>query len=141
MSGIKPSQVKAGANPFGAPKELVKPNRGLNDIARIRQSHSKEDLIKYNEILTKEGWKINPKGEYFETNDSEVGKGAPYYVSSSKNLHNITNSERKHTSTWDESNALSRSNIIDVNAAARRNSRRNRRRSSRKHRRSYRKRN
>ena len=135
-----PSQVKAGANPFGAPKEVVKPNRGLNNIARIRQSHSKEDLKKYNEILIQEGWKINPKGEYFETNNSEVGKGTPFYVSSSKNVHNITNSKRPHTSTWDENNALSKSNIIDSNAAERRNSRRNRRRrASRKHRRTYRK--
>lgn len=149
----RPSEVRAGASPFKSEK-FVKPNHRLINIANIRQSHSKEDLIKYNEILTKEGWKVNPTGEYCETNDSGLGKGSPYYVSRSNSLYNITDPERKHTSTWYKSNALLRSNIIDIDSdlaaadsdpapATRRNSRKRRttrrRRASRKHHRTYRK--
>ena len=144
----KPSEVKAGAKPFGNSKEIVKPNRGLNEIARIRQAHSKEDLQKYNSILTKQGWKVNPEGEFFEIDNSEAGRGAPYYVSREKNMHNLTDPTRNHTSTWDEGNALRRGNIVNVangvtNGSNLRRSRRNRRttrrRASRKHRRTYRK--
>jgi hypothetical protein len=77
-----------------------------------------------------------------------VGKGTPYYVSITGNMHNITDPKRSHTSTWDEKNALRRRNIINVandvtNGSNLRRSRRNRRttrrRASRKHRRTYRK--
>ena len=139
-----PSQVKAGASLFGK-KENVKVNHGLNEVAAARKKQIQNDLNAYNSILKKKGWKVNPEGEFYEINRSEVGKGTPYYIDKTLNLHNLRDSERDHTPTWNKSKAVSEKEDLHIPheaAAARRNSRKRRntrRRASRKHRRTYRK--
>jgi hypothetical protein len=149
-----PSQIKAGLSPFG-PKDTVKVNRGLNEIAAARKKQYQNDLNVYNTILKEEGWKVNPEGIFYEINNSEIGKGAPFYVDKNLNMHNLRERNREHTPTWIKSKAVSEKEDLhiphEVAAAARRNSRRRatrrratrrratRRRASRKHRRTYRK--
>ena len=130
--------AKAGKSIFEK-KEVVKPNRGLKNLASIRQSHSEAQLKAYRNTLLEEGWEKTPEGEFSSVNTSEIGKkreeegdSSTFYVSDDNMRQGRLDESRIRLTTWEEPEALSESDIFGNTSAAAVAKRRNMRRSTRR---------
>lgn len=87
------------------------------ELEALRQSRSKNKisgLANYNHALHKQGREVDPEGHFYATNDSEIGKHRPYYVSK-KNMNrmNLTKN-RNRVTTYEADEALSESNNLGI---------------------------